>query len=154
DLVGDYSQSIDYVSDLRTTAAQRAFESIPYARATHEAGFTTVRDLGTYRAFVDVALRHAIARRWVLGPRIFVAGAYVTITGGGGALTGLAPDVALPLDLRFGVADGADQVRQRVRDIAQNGVDVIKVIATGAFLAYGSNPSAPEFTYEELRAAV
>jgi imidazolonepropionase-like amidohydrolase len=86
---------------------------------------------------------------------MFVAGAYLTITGGGGAMSGdLAPDIGLPWDLRFGVADGVDQVRQRVRDIAQHGVDLIKVIATGAFLAHGSDPHAVEYTYEEIRAAV
>ena len=153
-LVGDYSGSIDYYSDLKATPAERAFESIPNAKKTLEAGFTTVRDVGAYRAFVDVALRDAIAKGWVEGPRMFVAGAYLTITGGGGALTGIAPDVALPWDLRFGIADGPDQVRQRVRDIAQRGVDLIKVIATGAFLAHGSNPGAPEYSYDELRAAV
>ena len=66
----------------------------------------------------------------------------------------LAPDIRLPWDLDFGVADGPDQVRQRVRAIAQHGVDLIKVLATGAFLAHGSDPHAVEYTYEELRAAV
>jgi imidazolonepropionase-like amidohydrolase len=154
-LVGDYSNDADPLSELKATSAQRAFESVPNARATLEAGFTTVRDVGTYRAFVDVAMRDAIAKGYFPGPRMFVAGAYVTITGGGGAMSGdLAPDIGLPWDLRFGVADGADQVRQRVRDIAQHGVDVIKVLATGAFLAHGSDPHAVEFTEDELRAAV
>jgi imidazolonepropionase-like amidohydrolase len=153
-LVGDYSQSIEPLTDLRATPAQRAFESIPNARKTLEAGFTTVRDVGAYRAFVDVALRDAIAKGWVEGPRMFVAGAYLTITGGGGAMTGIAPDIQLPWDMKFGIADGPDQVRQRVRDIAQYGVDLIKVLATGAFLTHGSNPGSPENTFEELRAAV
>ena len=154
-LVGDYVNDADPLSELKATSAQRAFESVPNARATLEAGFTTVRDVGTYRAFVDVAMRDAIAKGDFPGPRMFVAGAYVTITGGGGAMSGdLAPDIGLPWDLRFGVADGADQVRQRVRDIASHGVDVIKVLATGAFLAHGSDPHAVEFTYDELRAAV
>jgi imidazolonepropionase-like amidohydrolase len=153
-LVGDYSKDSDPNTELRKSSAERAFESIPNARKTLEAGFTTVRDLGTYRAFVDVALRDAIARGDIVGPRVFAAGAYLTITEGGGALTGLAPDLLLPWDLRYGIADGVDQVRQRVRDIAQRGVDVIKVIATGAFLAHGSNPSSPEYSFEELSAAV
>ena len=135
-LVGDYVDDSDPLAELKTSAAERAFESIPNARATLDAGFTTVRDVGTYRAFVDVAMRDAIAKGYFPGPRMFVAGAYLTITGGGGAMSGdLAPDIGLPWDLRFGVADGVDQVRQRVRDIAQHGVDLIKVIATGAFLA-------------------
>ncbi|HYX22114.1 MAG TPA: amidohydrolase family protein [Thermoanaerobaculia bacterium] len=154
-LVGDYAGDADPLSELKKSAADRAFESVPNARATLEAGFTTVRDVGTYRAFVDVAMRDAIAKGYFPGPRMFVAGAYLTITGGGGAVSGgLAPDIGLPWDLRFGIADGADQVRQRVRDIAQHGVDLIKVLATGAFLAHGSDPHAVEYTYDELRAAV
>jgi imidazolonepropionase-like amidohydrolase len=139
---------------LRRSAAQMAFESIANAKATLEAGFTTVRDLGTYRAFVDVALRDAIAKGLVPGPRMQAAGAYVTISGGAGALTGYAPDIELPLELRFGQADGADQVRQRVREIIRHGAEVIKVLSTGAILTLKSQPAAQEFTYEELRAAV
>jgi imidazolonepropionase-like amidohydrolase len=146
--------SIDPIIELQKTAAQKAFESIPYARKTLEAGFTTVRDVGTYRAFVDTALRDAIARGDVVGPRVLAAGAYVTVSGGGGALTGMAPDIGLPLDLRFGQADGPWEVRKKVRELAQRGVDVIKVIATGAVLTHGSNPGSQEFTEEEMRAAV
>jgi len=154
-LVGDYVNDADPLTELRESAADRAYESIPNAKATLDAGFTTVRDVGTYRAFVDVAMRDAIAKGYFPGPRMFVAGAYLTITGGGGAMSGgLAPDIGLPWDLRFGVADGVDQVRQRVRDIAQHGVDVIKLLATGAFLAHGSDPHAVEYSYEEIRAAV
>jgi len=153
-LVGDYVDDKDPLSELKSSSAARAFESIPNARATLDAGYTTVRDVGTYRAFVDVAMRDAIAKGYFPGPRMFVAGAYLTITGGGGAVTGFSPDVALPWDLRFGIADGPDQVRQRVRDIAQHGVDVIKVLATGAFLTHGSDPHAVEYTYDEMRAAV
>jgi len=152
-LVGDATDT-DPVSELRKTSAVRAFESIPNAKVTLLAGFTTVRDVGTYRALVDVALRDAIARGDVIGPRMFVAGAYITITGGGGALNGVAPDITLPWDLRFGVADGPDEVRQRVRALEANGVDLIKVIATGAFLSHGSIPSTDDFTYDEIRAAV
>jgi imidazolonepropionase-like amidohydrolase len=152
-LVGDATDT-DPVSELRKTSAVRAFESIPNAKVTLLAGFTTVRDVGTYRALVDVALRDAIARGDVLGPRMFVAGAYITITGGGGSLNGVAPDITLPWDLRFGVADGADEVRQRVRALEANDVDLIKVIATGAFLSHGSVPSTDDFTYDEIRAAV
>ena len=152
-LVGD-AKDTDPVAELLKTSAQRAFESIPNARVTLLAGFTTVRDVGTYRALVDVALRDAINRGDVVGPRMYVAGGYITITGGGGSLNGVAPDVTLPWDLRFGVADGPEQVRQRVRAFQQYGVDLIKVIATGAFLSHGSNPLTEDYSYEEIRAAV
>jgi imidazolonepropionase-like amidohydrolase len=86
------------------SAAQEALSGVGNARATVLAGFTTVRDVGTFRAFVDVALRDAIGDGTVVGPRMAVAGAYVTVPGGGGAVTGLAPDIELPRDLRFGEA--------------------------------------------------
>src|SRR5499427_4662495 len=103
----------DPLAELEHTAAERAFGSIPNARAVLLAGFTTVRDLGSYRALVDVALRDAINRGDVVGPRMFVAGAYVTIAGGAGAVTGFAPDVTLPWDLRYGAANSPSEVRER-----------------------------------------
>ncbi len=139
---------------LRKSAAQYAFDSIPNARATLEAGFTSVRDVGVYRAFVDVALRDAIRRGYVPGPRMYVAGAYVTISGGAGSFSGVAPDIGLPYDLRAGTADGPFEVRKRIREIANQGPDLIKILATGAFLTHGSKPGAEEFTMEELVAAV
>jgi len=125
------------------SAAQEALSGVANARATVLAGFTTVRDVGTFRAFVDVALRDAIRDGTVAGPRMAVAGAYVTVPGGGGAITGLAPDVELPRDLRFGEASSPAEVRQRVRAILYGGADLIKVIATGAVLAPGTRPGAP-----------
>jgi imidazolonepropionase-like amidohydrolase len=136
------------------SAAQEALSGVGNARATVLAGFTTVRDVGTFRAFVDVALRDAIRDGTVIGPRMAVAGAYVTVPGGGGAVTGLAPDIELPRDLRFGEAASPAEVRQRVRAILYGGADLIKVIATGAVLALGTTPGAPELSPEELRAAV
>ena len=138
------------------SAAQEALSGVANARATVLAGFTCVRDVGTFRAFVDVALRDAIRDGTVAGPRMAVAGAgaYVTVPGGGGAVTGLAPDVELPRDLRFGEASSPAEVRQRVRAILYRGADLIKVIATGAVLALGTRPGAPELSPEELRAAV
>ena len=143
----------DPLTELDHTAAERAFGSLPNARAVLLAGFTTVRDLGSYRALVDVALRDAINRGDVIGPRMYVAGAYLTITGGAGAVTGYAPDVTLPWDLRFGNANSASEVRERVRALAGQRVDVIKMFATGAILTHNSNPSAREATPEELAAA-
>ena len=145
---------LEPLAELRKTAAQVALESVPNARATLMAGFTTVRDVGTYRAFVDLALRDAIARGDIIGPRVYGAGAYVTVSGGAGALNGLAPDIQLPRDLRLGVADGPYQVRQRIREIVSQGADLIKILATGAVLTHRSNPGAEEFTPEELSAAV
>jgi len=140
----------DPLAELEHTAAERALGSIPNARTVLLAGFTTVRDLGSYRALVDVALRDAIKRGDVIGPRMYVAGAYVTIAGGAGAVTGFAPDVVLPWDLRFGAANSPSEVRERVRALAGQRVDVIKMFATGAVLTHNSNPAGREATPEEL----
>jgi imidazolonepropionase-like amidohydrolase len=139
---------------LKMSAVEIAYATIPNARLTLLSGFTTVRDVGVYRAFNDVAMRDAIERGILIGPRMYVAGAYITISGGAGAMTGLAPDIELPRTLRFGEANSPWEVRQRIRELAHRGADHIKVLSTGAVLTHGSNPKSIEFTPEELRAAV
>ncbi len=141
---------------LTRSPAQEALSGVRNARDTLMAGFTTVRDVGTFRAFVDVALRDAIDAGWVQGPRMRVAGAYITSSGGGGDITGLAQDVdaVVPRDLRAGVADSVDEVRRAVRRVLHGGADLVKVIATGAVMTAGGVPGAPEFSEAEIRAAV
>jgi imidazolonepropionase-like amidohydrolase len=139
---------------LKKTASQIVLESVTNARKTLESGVTTVRDVGTYRALNDIALRDAINRGEIIGPRMYVAGAYITITGGAGAMTGQAPDIQLPWDLHYGEANSPWEVRQKVRLLAHNGVDVIKMLSTGAVLTHGSSPMSIEFTPEELQAGV
>jgi imidazolonepropionase-like amidohydrolase len=139
---------------LQKSAVETAYAAIPNARLTLMAGFTTVRDVGVYRAFNDVAMRDAIAKGLIVGPRMYVAGAYITISEGAGAMTGLAPDIQLPLDFRYGEANSPWEVRQRIREIAHRGADHIKILTTGAVLTHGSNPKSIEFTPEEVQAAV
>ncbi len=139
---------------VRKSAQQLVLESVPNARAMLLSGFTAVRDVGTYRALGDVALRDAITRGDVIGPRMYVVGAYITITGGAGAMTGQAPDVQLPWDFHYGEANSPWEVRQKVRVLASNGVDGIKMLSTGAVLTHGSSPASIEFTEEELQAGV
>jgi imidazolonepropionase-like amidohydrolase len=85
---------------------------------------------------------------------MYVAGAYVTVTGGGGEVTGLPEGVVVPDEMRRGVADDAAAVRLRVRELLAGGADFIKMIATGAVFTSGTTPSAPEYTEAEIRAAV
>jgi imidazolonepropionase-like amidohydrolase len=85
---------------------------------------------------------------------MFVAGAYVTITGGAGAMTGEAPDVQLPWDFHYSEANSPWEVRAVIRKLAHRGVDHIKILSSGAVLTHGSNPKSQEFTPEELQAAV
>lgn len=152
--LADGARTGDPLAQFKKTGAQIALESVPNARAMLESGFTTVRDVGTYRALGDIALRDAINRGDIVGPRMFVAGAYVTISGGAGALTGLAPDISLPWDLHYGEANSPWEVRKVVRQLAHDGVDQIKLLSSGAVLTHGSNPKSQEFTPEELQAAV
>jgi imidazolonepropionase-like amidohydrolase len=151
---GSQEANIDPVYQLKRRAAEVALESVPNARIFLESGFTTVRDVGVYRALNDVALRDAINAGYFPGPRMFVAGAYITITGGAGTMTGYAADITLPWDLRYGEANSPWEVRQKVRQLAHDGADHIKVLSTGAVLTHGSNPNSTEFTPEELEAAV
>jgi imidazolonepropionase-like amidohydrolase len=152
-MIGDISDA-DALLPLQRSGAQEAFSGVRNARSTLLAGFTTVRDVGTYRALVDAALRDAIDDGTVIGPRMAVAGAYVTVTSGGGELIGAAQDVTIPADYRFGVANTADEVRERVRAILNGGADFIKLMATGAVLTQGTKPGASEYTEDQIRAAV
>ncbi len=155
-LIGEQDTGQGYAALVMRTGAQEVLSGVKNAHDTLMAGFTTVRDIGTFRAFADIALREAIEGGWVAGPRMMCAGAYVTCPGGGGDVTGLAPDVdaVVPRELRFGVTSGVDQMRANVRQILRYGADFIKIIATGAVLTSGTNPGLPEFTEAELRAAV
>lgn len=153
-LIAPWVTDPEPLHELERTAAQEAYISIPNAKTVLMEGFTTVRDVGTYRALVDVAMRDAIAQGIFPGPRMFVAGAYITITGGAGAMTGVAPDVTLPWDLKYGEANSPWEARQKVRTLAGQNVDVIKILVTGAILTHNSNHLAREFTFEEVSAIV
>ncbi|MEU9229977.1 amidohydrolase family protein [Streptomyces massasporeus] len=144
----------DYMQELRESGARQALDGVVHARDTLNAGFTTVRDVGAFRAFVDVALRDAIDRGIVPGPRMAVAGAYVSVSTGGGMITGLAPGIEQPREYRFGSVRDVPDVRERVRELLTGGADVIKLIATGAVLTPGTVPGAPELTEDQIRAAV
>ena len=145
----------DILDELRRSPAHCALESIPNVRMKLMSGFTTVREAGSYWAFVDVAVRDAVACGDVIGPTMLVPGAFITMTGGAGAMTGLAPEIELPALLRYGRANGPYDIRERIRDVVVHGADVIKIFATGAVMSHGQNlPTSTEFTLEELTAGV
>ena len=152
--LADVDQSANVAEPLLHSPAEIALIGARNARRTLLAGFTSVHDVGCFRAFADVALRDAVNRGDVPGPRISAVGAYVTVPGGGGEVTGLAPDVVLPADMRAGVASGPADVARKVSYLLQNGADSVKLIATGAVLAQGTEPGAQELSEEEMRAAV
>lgn len=152
--LADAGQSADLALPLKTSPAATALIGAHNARLTLEAGFTTVRDVGTYRGLTDVALRDAINAGHVPGPRMFVAGAYITIPRGGGELNGVVPNEQLPPDMRLGVASTPEEAAAKTAFLIEQGADFIKTIATGAVLAIGTEPGEPELTEDQLRAVV
>jgi len=122
---------------------------------TLKAGFTAVRNVGTYYGMAEFQLRDLINAGEVIGPRMQAAGFYLTIPGGGGDL--LTPGIKesdIPSYLHLGIARGAEQFRQKAQLAVDSGADLLKLIASGAVLAYGGVPGAPEMTPEEIAAAV
>ena len=121
------------------------------ARLTLEAGFTTVRNVGTFGPFTDVALRDAINAGDVPGPRMLVSGSPLSITGGHCDQNLLSFEYHATSD---GVADGIAQVQHKVRENIKYGADLIKVCATGGVLSKGDDPQASQYTLEEMKAIV
>nr|WP_153802766.1 amidohydrolase family protein [Sphingopyxis alaskensis] len=152
--LADLGQSADLAAPIKASPAETALVGARNARVTLEAGFTSVRDVGTYRGLTDVALRNAIDRGDVPGPRMWVAGAYITIPKGGGELNGVIPNEQLPPDMRLGVAVTSEEAAEKAAFLLDQGADFIKTIATGAVLAIGTEPGAPELTEDQLRAVV
>ncbi len=152
--LADAGQSADLSLPLKTSPAATALIGAHNARLTLEAGFTTVRDVGTYRGLTDIALRDAINAGHVPGPRMFVAGAYITIPKGGGELNGVIPNDQLPSDMRLGVTSAPEEAAAKTAFLIEQGADFIKTIATGAVLAIGTEPGEPEMTEDQLRAVV
>ena len=152
--LADTEETSNPAEPLLHSEAEIALLGARHARETLRAGFTSVHDVGCYRAFADVALRDAINRGDVEGPRMSAVGAYITTPGGGGEVTGFAPDVKVPDDMRVGVVTSPDDVRLKVNYLFQHGADSIKLIATGAVLAEGTEVGQQELTEDEMRAAV
>jgi len=151
-LIGDIEGSD--VPSIAMSEAQEVLIGTRNAAATLRAGFTTVRDVGTFRAFLDCALRDAIDAGWLAGPRMQCAGAYVTAPEGGGELTGLPVGTARPASSRVGVVRDEAEVRAAVRRILDGGADVIKVIVTGAVLTRGTDVNDVEVPEPLVRVAV
>jgi imidazolonepropionase-like amidohydrolase len=137
---------------VRTTPPEEALWGAHWAQVTLRAGFTTVRDMGPNWPYVDVALRNAIDAGAVPGPRMLVAGAYVSSTGGAGDASQYSPYVEVPLV--HNLADGPTEITKAVRTNFKNGADFIKILATGAVLSKGIPPGAQQYSDEEMRAAV
>lgn len=130
-----------------------AFRSVVFARRTLYAGFTTVRDLGG--SGVNTALRNAINQGLIEGPRIFSAGKSIATTGGHADPTNVfRRDLMGDPGPAEGVINGPDEARKAVRQRYKDGVDLIKITATGGVLSLAKDGSGPQFTDAELQAIV
>jgi len=147
------TESADPAEPFKHSEAATILKAVPAARTMLRAGFTTVRDVGVYRGLTDVALRDAINAGDIVGPRMFVGGGYITTPGGGGEIDALAPDIPVPEAFRIGEVHNAAEARDKARYLLDHGADFIKLIATGAVLALGSEPGALELSPEEMKAA-
>lgn len=143
---GDYYESL-----FRRSPIDYAVASPTFARRTLEAGFTTVRDVGSGE-FIDVALRRAIDSGLVVGPRMQVATLAIGSTGGHNDIVGFSPYIKFG---QFsGLADGVDEIRKLVRFEVKNGADVIKLVASAGVLSEEQSVGAPQYSQEEMNAAV
>ncbi len=137
---------------LTTTPGRAAIYGAVNARTTLMAGFTTARDMGPTWPYVDIDLRDAIDKGSVPGPRLQVAGNYVSATGGAGDARQFSIYVDVPIVRNL--ADGVDEVRRAVRTNLKNGADFVKILATGAVMSKGIPPGAQQYSDAELAVAV
>ena len=135
-----------------TTPAQAALYGAANALTTLRAGFTTVRDMGPTWPYTDVELRDIIDAGVIPGPRMQVAGNYVSSTGGAGDARQFSIYVDVPAVRNL--ADGVDAVRAAVRTNHKHGADFTKILATGAVLSQGLSPGAQQYSDEEIAVAV
>ena len=158
DFSGNYNERRLHELDLNVS--EQAIRATAFARATVEAGFTTVRDLGSRfvasREFVDVALRNSINKGVIVGPRMLVATKGIGATGGHFDPTNAFRDFLFgrESDYTDGIANGPDEIRKAVRFEVKNGADVIKAAVSGGVLSLGDEVDTPQLTPAEMAALV
>jgi imidazolonepropionase-like amidohydrolase len=160
-LTHDYTDfTKERLAQLDLSASEHALRATVHARVTLEAGFTTVRDLGSRlpnsHEFVDVALRNAINKGFIVGPRMLVATKGVGATGGHFDPTAGFRDFLFGREADFteGIVDSPDNVRKAVRFEVKNGADVIKAAVSGGVLSLADEVDTPQLTPAEMAALV
>jgi len=140
-----------YINRFTLNDADVAFQSSVYAKKTLMAGFTTVRDLGG--TGVNIALRNAINKGLIEGPRIYTAGKSIATTGGHADPTnGRRKELMGDPGPSDGVINSPEDGKKAVRQRYKEGSDVIKITATGGVLSVAKNGKNPQFTIEEIKA--
>lgn len=140
-----------YIEKFTLNDADIAFKAAQYAKRTLLAGFTTVRDLGG--TGVNIALRNAINKGFVEGPRIFTVGKSIATTGGHADPTnGMKMELMGDPGPKEGVINSPEDARKAVRQRYKEGADGIKITATGGVLSVAKSGQNPQFTLEEIKA--
>src|SRR5262245_51367879 len=158
DFSGNYNEH--RLQELDLNVSEHAIRATEFARMTVEAGFTTVRDLGSRfvasHEFVDVALRNSINKRVIVGPRMLVATKGIGATGGHFDPTNGFRDFLFGRqpDYTDGIANGPDEIRKAVRFEVKNGADVIKAAVSGGVLSLTDEVDTPQLTPAEMAALV
>lgn len=158
DFSGNYNER--RLRELDLNVSEQAIRATMFARVTVEAGFTTVRDLGSRfvasHEFVDVALRNSINKGLIVGPRMLVATKGIGATGGHFDPTNGYRDFLFGRepDYTDGIANGPDEIRKAVRFEVKNGADVIKAAVSGGVLSLTDEVDTPQFTPAEIAALV
>src|SRR5438477_12184693 len=158
DFSGNYNER--RLQELDLNVSEHAIRATAFARATVEAGFITVRDLGSRfvgsHEFVDVALRNSINKGTIVGPRMLVATKGIGATGGHFDPTNGFRDFLFgrEADYTDGIANGPDEIRKAVRFEVKNGADVIKAAVSGGVLSLGDEVDTPQLTPAEMTALV
>jgi len=138
--------------DMGGSAAAKALTGVKNAEVVLLSGFTTIRDPGSGApGYAGVALRDALGKGWFPGPRMFVAGRFLSITGGHGDNNNVAPEEETRGD---NIVNGPDEMRVAVRRDLKFGCDWIKLYATGGFFSAGDDPRQQHFSDEEMMVAV
>lgn len=142
-----------YIKRFTENDADVAFKAVKHAKITLEAGFTSVRDLGG--SGVNTSLRDAINKGYVIGPHVYSAGKSIATTGGHADPTnGYRKELMGNPGPKQGVINSPEDARKAVRQRYKNGVDVIKITATGGVLSLAKNGQNPQFFDDELQAIV
>src|SRR6476619_2779328 len=158
DFSGNYNER--RLRELDLNVSEQAIRATMFARVTVEAGFTTVRDLGSHfvasHEFVDVALRNSINKGLIVGPRMLVATKGIGATGGHFDPTNGYRDFLFGRepDYTDGIANGPDEIRKAVRFEVKNGADVIKAAVSGGVLSLADEVDTPQLTPAEIAALV
>jgi imidazolonepropionase-like amidohydrolase len=158
DFSGNYNER--RLQELDLNVSEQAIRATEFARVTIEAGFTTVRDLGSHfvasHEFVDVALRNSINKGVIVGPRMLVATKGIGATGGHFDPTNGFRDFLFGRepDYTDGIANGPDEIRKAVRFEVKNGADVIKAAVSGGVLSLTDEVDTPQLTPAEMAALV